>query len=99
MPDDELHRTYIGLTSEQKSLLDELGHSRSGALRRLLTELDHVDYPAESDDDPERCPECGRETLMVVAGSVLDVRGADADAIDYCRRDTAATWLFVHDRV
>ena len=87
------------LTEEQRELLDELGHSRSGSLRRLLTERDDLDYPAETDCDPDRCPECGRETVLeLLSADAISIQAADEDAVDYCLTESAVDRLYVHEK-
>ena len=85
------------LTGEQREQLDALAHSRTEAVRQLLDEHKQA-HPAEADADPEeRCPECGRPVALVAAGGSITVRAADASVVDYCRDDSAADWLYVHD--
>lgn len=94
---EELHRTTMLLTAEQQATLDAIAHSRTEAVRRLLTERSDVGYPAESDPDPGRCPECGRETVLeLVSADAIAAVAADGDVVDYCVSDSAVHRVYVH---
>lgn len=96
MSDDTVQRTTMTLDAETRDRLDELAHSRSEAVRKLVAEHDAA-HPAEADPDPDdRCPECGRPVALEAAGGSLSVRSADDDVVDYCRSSGAADWLYLH---
>jgi hypothetical protein len=97
MPDEELQQTTMRLSEDQQEVLDELAYSRTEAVRILINEHDEK-HPAEDIPNPEdRCPECGRQPVLIAACGSLSVRSADESVIDYCRSSEAADWLFVHE--